>query len=231
MMNHRPTIILAALDNVYFVAAAGTIKTAGPVLSLPQKICAWLKVYALRIAAAIGPDFGSRISLTDERIIFGHTSVVVHAQNFSGQRIHLLRLLPIGGVARRDVERAVRTESQPAAGMKLGRRDAFDNDFSICQARRRLLVSDHANLLAALVVSVRKIKQVIGRKLRMKCDAHQTALASRLHVGHDKQRLWPQLSILENSHTPGSFGKKHTTVRRPHNRPNYFQVRNNSFNF
>src|SRR5512141_1156983 len=119
MMNNGPAVVLAALDDVYFVAATGPVKTARAVLGFPQKVCARLKIYALSVAASICPDFGPGVRLLDKRIVSRHGPIIIQPQNFSGQRIQLLRQLTIGRIARRDIQFSIRTKAQTAARMKL----------------------------------------------------------------------------------------------------------------
>src|SRR5437763_4153695 len=71
---------------------------------------------------------------------------------------------------------------------------------------------------------------MIRSKLRMHRDTHQSTLTTRLDIGYHKQGLSSQLSIFKYSDATRSFRKKHSSVRRPGDRPNDFQVWNNSFN-
>src|SRR2546423_4283153 len=71
---------------------------------------------------------------------------------------------------------------------------------------------------------------MIRSKLRMQRDTHQSTLTTRLDIRYDKQGLRSQVSIFKYSHAARSFRKKHSSVRRPGNRPNDFQVWNNGFN-
>jgi len=72
---------------------------------------------------------------------------------------------------------------------------------------------------------------VIAAELRMQRDTHQTALATRLNIRHDKQRLRPQRAILKNAHTAGTLGKDHATVGCPNNGPRHFNLANHGFDF
>src|SRR5262249_39206710 len=79
------------------------------------------------------------------------------------------------------------------------------------------------------IVCIGEIEQMIGRKLRMQHDAHQTALAARLDVRHDEQWLGAQFSVLKDPYPSGPLGKETASVWRPHNRPDDFEIRNHCF--
>src|SRR5262245_31464565 len=72
---------------------------------------------------------------------------------------------------------------------------------------------------------------MIARKLRMQGQAHQSAFTARLDVRDLVQRLWPELPVLKHAHAPGPLGKEHATIRRPHNRPDHFEIGNYGFDF
>src|SRR4030095_11878982 len=85
MMNHRPTVVLAALDDVDFVAAAWAVEARRPVLGLELRVRAGLPGEALRVAVAVRPNLGARIRPPDEGVVRGDASVVVEAQRLAGQ--------------------------------------------------------------------------------------------------------------------------------------------------
>src|SRR5437764_11521348 len=111
-MNDRPAVVLALLDEVDFVAAAGSIATRWAMLRLEHSVRARLPVYALRVAVAVSPYFGARIFLSDERIVLRNSAVVVQAQDFAAERVESLCNLFLCRFARRDVEFAVGAEAQ-----------------------------------------------------------------------------------------------------------------------
>src|SRR4029450_3201975 len=99
MMNARQAVILAALEDIHFVATARPIKSAWPMLRLPEQVHAGLKIDPLRIAAAVGPNLRASIRTTPEWIIIRHSAIVIQTQNLSTQRIQLLSNLPVSRVA------------------------------------------------------------------------------------------------------------------------------------
>src|SRR5204863_191353 len=107
MMNRRPAVIFPALDDVDLVTAARPIEPTWTVLGLPQEVRARLEIDSLRVAAAVSPNLWPRIRPAQERIVTGHGPIVVQTENFSAQRIQLLRDLSIGRVTGRDVKLAV----------------------------------------------------------------------------------------------------------------------------
>src|SRR5581483_209549 len=115
--------------------------------------------------------------------------------------------------------------------MKLRRWDAFDDHFAIDYSARRFPITNHTHLLAAGVVGIREIKQMVRSELRMQRDRHQAAFAARLDIRNDEDRLRAQLSILVSAHATGALSEEHAPIRRPDDRPNYFQIRNDCFDF
>src|SRR5205814_10469956 len=106
MMNDRPAIILSALENIDLIASSGAIKSAGTVLGFKQEVRAGLKIDTLSVSIPISPYLGSRVPLSNERIIAGHGPIVVQAQGLAAQRVSFLRQLAFRCIARRTVTRA-----------------------------------------------------------------------------------------------------------------------------
>src|SRR5256714_7418334 len=151
MMNHRPTIVLAQLEDVHFIPPAWSIKPAGPMFCLPQKICTGLKIDPLRVAISVGPNLWPDVGLTNKRIVARHAAIIVQAQSLAAERIQLLSDLAISRIAGRDVELAVRSESQATSSMELRRGNAFNDDRSIDKTSRGLAIANHTHLLAVRV--------------------------------------------------------------------------------
>src|SRR5207302_9894274 len=102
-----------------------------------------------------------RSLLTDKWIFFGYGSVIIQPQNFSGERIKLLRQFTISCIARRDVKLSVRPKSQTTSGVELRSGNVFDNDLAIDEAGRRLAIANYANQLPVRIVRIRQIQKVI----------------------------------------------------------------------
>src|SRR6476469_6112917 len=98
-MNRGPTVVLALLDDVDFIAAAWTIKTAWSVFGLKHQVRTRLPVHALRVAMAERPDLGSRVLLAHKRIVLRNGAVVVQTQSLAGDRVELLGQRPLRRVA------------------------------------------------------------------------------------------------------------------------------------
>ena len=130
-------------------------------LSLEQKICAWLKIDSLRITISISPDLWSRVRLPYKRIIVWHGTVVIQPQSLPRQRIELLRQLALGRIARRNVEFAVGSKPQTASRVKLRRGNVLDNHFAIGESVWRFAIAHHTHALSVFTVSIRKIKEMI----------------------------------------------------------------------
>ena len=115
--------------------------------------------------------------------------------------------------------------------MEIRRRNVFDDHFAIGETTRRFAIAHHPHvLIAPVAVGIRKIQPVIRSKLRMQRDAHQSALALRIHVRHGEQRRRAQLSVLKHSHASGPLGKDHPAIGRPNDRPGHFQIANDRLN-
>src|ERR1700752_2932108 len=110
-MNQGPTVVLAAFDDIDFVAAFRTVESAWSMLGSEHQISAGLPVHPLRVAMTVGPDFGTCVLLSDERIVRRNRAVVVQPQRFGGGRIETLGQFTLGRVAGRDVELAVWTKA------------------------------------------------------------------------------------------------------------------------
>ena len=93
----------------------------------------------------VGPDLRPRILLANERIVLRHSAVVVQAQRFSGKRVELLCEFAPGRIAGCDVEFSIRTKTNATAGVKLRRRQVFNDHFAIHETFRSLAVTDHTN--------------------------------------------------------------------------------------
>src|SRR5882724_10423516 len=138
---------------------------------------------------SVTPNLRTRIRFANKGVVARHSAVIIQPQNFSRQRIQLLRQLSFGRITSRDIEFAVRAKSQTASGMKLRRGNALNNHFAISKAARRLAITHDPHLCAARVVCVGKIKEMVRSKLRMQRDAHQSALAARLDIWNCEKRL------------------------------------------
>src|SRR5882762_1524011 len=110
---------------------------------------------------SVGPNLRPRILLSDERVIGRHCAVIVQTENLSGQRVKLLGQLSLSRVSRCYIKLAVGPKSQTAPSVKLRRRNIFDNDFAIGKAGGRLAITHYAHELAAGIIGVRKIEQMI----------------------------------------------------------------------
>ena len=84
MMNRRPAVVLAAINNIYFVAAARPVEAARAMFSFKQEVRARLKINALRVATAVGEDFRARIAAAHKGIVGRNRAVIIQTQNLSG---------------------------------------------------------------------------------------------------------------------------------------------------
>src|SRR5499426_1914299 len=85
MMNQRPTVVLAALDDVDFVAAAWAVEARRPMLGLELRVRTGLPGDALRVAVAVRPNLGARVRPPDEGVVRRDASAVVESQRLAGQ--------------------------------------------------------------------------------------------------------------------------------------------------
>src|SRR5476649_3031093 len=80
----RPTVILAALDDVDFIT------TAWAVFVFPDGATPGVQRQALRVALAVGPDLGAYTLLANERVILWHAAVREDPHHFALQLVQLL---------------------------------------------------------------------------------------------------------------------------------------------
>jgi hypothetical protein len=71
--NHRPTVIVALLNDVEFVPTAWTM------LGLPHLASDRAEREALWIAMAVTPDAGNRAWLVAKRVVFRNAAIVLYA--------------------------------------------------------------------------------------------------------------------------------------------------------
>src|SRR5215470_585880 len=212
VMNHRPTVVLAALDDIDFVAAAGAVEARRPMLGLELRVRAWLPGEALRVAVAVRPDFGARVRPPDEGVVRRDAAVVVEPQRLAGERIQPLRQLPLGRVARRDIELAVGAEPRSRSGMEPRRRDVLDDDQRLGEGAGSLAESDDAHTLTVAAIGVSQIQVMIARELRVQRQIHQAALLGRLDFMNRRHRLRAQPALFNHTHAPRAFGDEDAAV-------------------
>ena len=190
-MNQGPAVVLSLFDNVHLVAATGAIESARTVLRLKHEISAGLPVESLGIAMTVRPDFWTHILLSDKGVVSGNGTIVIQSECLTRQRIQFLGEIALSGIAGRDVELSVWPETQTAASMKLGGRDVLDYYFTFNKTSRRFSVTHHSHSFSVTCVGIGKINKVIGGKLRMKRNAHQSAFARRLDIWNREDGLRP----------------------------------------
>jgi hypothetical protein len=57
------------------------------------------------------------IRLPNKRIVIRDAAIVIQTQRLSGERQVVLRLIPVGRIAGRDIQFSIRAKSRPGAGM------------------------------------------------------------------------------------------------------------------
>ena len=80
----RPTVVLAALDDIDFVAATG------PVFMFPDRAAPGVQGQPLRVTLPVGPDFRTHAGLTDKRVVVRHAPIRVDAHHFTLQLVQVL---------------------------------------------------------------------------------------------------------------------------------------------
>src|SRR5688500_20172277 len=90
-MNCRPAVILPTLYDIDFVTTTWSIKARRTMLCLKHQVSSRLPIHTLRITMTNGPDFRTRVALTNKRVIGWNCSVIIQSQCFAGQRIEFLR--------------------------------------------------------------------------------------------------------------------------------------------
>jgi hypothetical protein len=130
-MNDRQPVVLSLLDDVVFVSTAGAVKAARPVFS-PEtsNLIPGCQSMPCAYAMAKGPDLRRAFCCPTKGLSCGtvpssSSRSVLPAASRAFARAHAR------GVASRDVELSIRTKTNATAGVKLRRRQVFDDHFAI----------------------------------------------------------------------------------------------------
>src|SRR5262245_9034425 len=224
MMNHRPTVILAALDDVDFVAAAWAVEPRRPVLGLELRVRSGLPGDALRVAVAVRPNLGARVRPSDEGVVLRDASVIVEAQRLAGERIQPLRQPPLGRVARRNVDLAVGAEPRSRPRVVTRRRNVLDDDQRLGDRARSLAESHDEYALTVTAIGVSQIEVMIALELRVQRQIHQAAFLGRLDFTNRGHQLGTQPAIFNYKHTTRAFGDEDAAVRGEGDGPRDLQI-------
>ena len=221
-----PAEVLARLDDVHLVAARTlALERTWAVLGLKHQARSGLPRQALCVSMAVAPNLGPCTRRFGERVIRRHGTVVVEPQGLADQRIQLLRERPLGRIAGRHVQLAVRAEPAPHTGV-IGRAGhVLDDRLWLGKLAARVPVTHHFDAFALFVIGVRDIDKGIFGKIGVKRDVHQAALTRRLDVRHDKYRLGPQFAILDNADAARPLGKDQVLIRQPRETPRHLKPR------
>ena len=157
-LGFRPAVVAALLDQVDLVVRVRAE------LGRVEAVRARLPVEALHVAMAGGDDLGPH----------GAAARVLHAQDLAVQRAGVLRQARVAGLARRDVERAVGAEADPAAVVHHAAGDPSHDHPGAGQPAARVLVAQ--DLVAARSRPV-QVDELVRREARVERDAEQAALA------------------------------------------------------
>src|SRR6185369_14012955 len=176
-MNRGPTVVLSLLDDIDFVSATWTIKTAWSMFSLEHQIRTRLPVHALRIAMTERPDLRAHVLLAHERIVLWNCPVVIQTQCFSGERVELLGQCSLRRISSRDVEFSIRTKTNATTRVKLRSRQVFDDHFTIDESLGRFTITHDSHFCAATRIRVRQVNKMVAAELRVQRNTHQASLS------------------------------------------------------
>src|SRR5215475_2578097 len=224
MKNHRPTVVLAALDDVDFVAAARAVEARWSVLGLELRVRTGLPGDALRVAVSVRPNLGARVRPLYEGVVLRDSSVIVQPQRLAGERIQSLRQLPLGRVARRDVELAVGAEPRSRPRVVTRRRDVLDDDQRLGERASSLAESHDAHALTVAAIGVSQIEVMIALELRVQRQIHQATLLGRRDLTNRRHRLGTQPALFNHTHTSGAFGDEDASVGGEGDGPRDLQI-------
>ena len=221
VVDERPAVVLPGLDDVDLVAAARPVEARGAVLGLDLEPGPRIPVEALGIAVPVREH-----RRAGEGIVGGNRAVRVQAQRLAAERLQVLRDLAVRRVAGRGVQLAVRAEPEAAAGVVLRGRDALDEDRPL---RERVAVvaqpHDADGRAPGRVVRVREVHQPGRRVVGGEREAHQPALALRLDVRNDVDRLRLEDAAQDDADAARALGHEQALGRRERHRPRHFETR------
>ena len=174
---------------------------------------------------AVAPDLGPCSGGLYERIVLRHRAVVIQTQGLARERIHLLRQIPIGRIAGRDVKLAVRAKAGAHPGVIWSTGNVFDDCSGFRKFAARVFITHHFDAFAVAVVGVGEIDEIVGRELRMNGNVHQPALARWLDVRHGEDRFFAKFAVLNYANAATAFGDEHVLIRQPGKAPRHFEAR------
>src|SRR5262245_13147550 len=222
--DHRPTVILALLDNVDLVAAARAV------FVLPQLACGGVQRETLRIAMAVAPDFRFGAGLAGERIVGRHRAIRPDADDLAEVVSETLRLVARSEMlAQGQKEAVIRRLHDAAAEM-------------IAAGARAGLAEDHLDGIepgsgfvaqpgagergaraAVYRLGVTEVDGAILREAAVERDIEQASLARREDRRHAGERRREPAVLGDDAHAPGPFGDQHSAVRQESDRPRMIQ--------
>ena len=229
-----PTIVLAGLDQVELVAAAGTV-LVGPDVSARG-----IQGKTLDIAVAVAVDLGSRTLSIDDGVVGMRASILGQPQDLAEVRFDALRLIAdvaackgnrrIAAVADTHEQALVRQPKQARAevlstALGVGVRE---NDLDILKP---IVPEPPACERGAVGIPgpgrEGEIDQLVALEIRMQGDIQQTALAVGQHGRQTIDRLARQGAVAQDSQTPRALGDQRRSVREPGDGPGMLQPSHN----
>src|SRR2546425_7071375 len=174
--DRRPAVVLPRLEDVDLVVAVGAV------LDLERRAAHRLEGEALRIAVAPRVHDAAAGRAGEHGVVGRDAAVLLEPQDLAVERVGVLRARAVAGLAHRDPELAIRSESHPAAVVVRGGDHAAPDDEDV--ERRDVPAHPVAEDLVAplsLVVARRaQVHEAVRGEVRIESDAHEPGLALRV---------------------------------------------------
>src|SRR3989338_9548978 len=169
-----PTVVFSRFDHVKLVVSR--LHAAASVLRAPETSFI-IPCQSLRISMTVGID-GSA-----ERVIIRDRSIVLYAQDFSGERIFFLREITLGRVACCDIQQPVGSEFHASSIVIHRPGNLIDNRCAVCQCGIFQAISlDTVFCSAVRGFGVIEIDPAILSKIRMECHTKKPSFSAMMHV-------------------------------------------------
>ncbi|MNY01398.1 hypothetical protein D3C86_1339260 [compost metagenome] len=227
MGRQRPAVILAALDDVDFIAAQGAV------FVFPQRAVPRVERRALRVTLPVGPDLRAHVGLADKGVVLGHSAIRVDSHHFALQLVEVLGGRAVVVFPQGHEQIAVAIEHQPRAEMIANREFGFLTQDHLEILERRHIVGEPAAAhrctgLVALSVTlgIRQIDHPVLLEIGRQRYIQQTALPLDPDLGYAIERCRQFAVGGHQSQVAGPLGHQHVfTIRQKCQGPRVLQSR------
>ncbi|MNF58793.1 hypothetical protein D3C84_403630 [compost metagenome] len=227
MGRQRPAVILAALDDVDFIAALRAV------FVFPQRAVPRVERRALRIALPVGPDLRAHVGLADKGVVLGHSAIRVDSHHFTLQLVEVLGGRAVVVFPQGHEQIAVAIKHQPRAKMVAHRELGFLTQDHLEILERRHIVGEPAAAhrragLAALTATfgIGQIDHPVLLEVGRQRHVEQSTLPLGPDRGYAIERCGQLAFGGHQSQVAGPFGHQHAfAIRQECQGPGVLQPR------